>query len=109
VENQPVLRFMSTWLLQAVYETCPEDGARFRAPAQMSEAERYLFDSVARDFAARPPEAVMVARDAHIRWCAGQPFDMIAYFTRHPLFAATWQHYRQAGETDGYMLFERKD
>lgn len=109
VENQPVLRFMSTWLLQAVYQTCPDDGARFRAPAQMSEAERYLFDSVARDFAARPPEAVMVARDAHISWCAGQPFDMIAYFTRHPLFAATWQHYRQAGETDGYMLFERKD
>jgi hypothetical protein len=109
VENQPVLRFMSTWLLQAVYGTCPEDGARFRAPAQMSAAERYLFDSVAKDFSSRPPEAVMVARDAQIPWCAGQAFDMIAYFTRHPLFAATWQHYRQVGETDGYMLFERKD
>ena len=109
VENQPVLRFMSTWLLQSVYETCPENGARFREPAQMSEAERYLYESVAQDFASRPPEAVMVARDAHIPWCAGQPFDMIAYFTRHPLFAETWRHYRPAGETDGYLLFERKD
>jgi hypothetical protein len=108
-ENQPVLRFMSTWLLQAVYATCPADGARFRAPEQMGPAERYLFDGVAQDFAETPPVAVLVARDAHISWCAGQPFDMIAYFTRHPRFAETWRHYRQTGEIAGYMLFERED
>jgi hypothetical protein len=108
-ENQPVLRFMSTWLLQAVYATCPADGARFRAPAQMGPAERYLFDGVAQDIAETPPVAVLVARDAHISWCAGQPFDMIAYFTRHPRFAAEWRHYRQSGEIDGYMLFEREE
>lgn len=108
-ENRPVLRFMSTWLLQAVYATCPADGARFRAPAQMSPAERYLFDGVAQDFSETPPQAVLVARDAHISWCAGQPFDMIAYFSRHPRFAETWRHYRQTGEIDGYMLFEREN
>ncbi|MDB5369602.1 MAG: hypothetical protein JWP20_1160 [Roseomonas sp.] len=109
VENRPVLRFMSTWLLQAVYETCPEDGGRFRQPQQMNPAESYLYESVARDFARSPPVAVLVSRDAGIPWCAGQPFDMIAYFTRHPLFAETWRHYRQKGEIDGYMLFERED
>jgi hypothetical protein len=34
---------------------------------------------------------------------------MIAYFTRHPRFAATWRQYRQTGEISGYMLFERED
>jgi hypothetical protein len=107
-ENKPVLRFMSTWLLQAVYRTCPADGARFRAPAQMGPAERYLFDGVAQDFTEHPPAAVLVARDAGIPWCANQPFDMLAYFTRHPRFAAMWRQYRQTGETDGYMMFERE-
>ncbi len=106
-ENRPVLRFMSTWLLQAVYRTCPADGARFRAPAQMGPAERYLFDGVAQDFTEHPPAAVLVARDAGIPWCANQPFDMIAYFTRQPRFAAMWRQYRQTGEIEGYMLFER--
>jgi hypothetical protein len=106
-ENRPVLRFMSTWLLQAVYRVCPADGARFRAPAQMGPAERYLFDGVAQDFTEHPPAAVLVARDAGISWCANQPFDMIAYFTRQPRFAAMWRQYRQTGEIEGYMLFER--
>ncbi|WP_237180637.1 hypothetical protein [Roseomonas haemaphysalidis] len=106
-ENRPVLRFMSTWLLQAVYRSCPADGARFRAPAQMGPAERYLFEGVAQDFTEHPPAAVLVARDAGISWCANQPFDMVAYFTRQPRFAAMWRQYRQTGEIEGYMLFER--
>ncbi len=109
VRNQPVLRFMSTWLLQAVYQSCPAGGRRYREPAGMNAAEHYVFDAVAEDFASTRPEAVLVARDAYIPWCAGQPFDMIAYFTHHPRFAETWRHYRPAGETDGYLLFERKD
>ncbi|MBO1074186.1 hypothetical protein [Roseomonas marmotae] len=107
--NQPVLRFMSTWLLQAIYASCPADGARFHAPAQMSPAERYLFEGVAQDISETRPKVVLVARDPLMPWCAGQPFDMIAYFNRHPRFAAEWRHYRQAGEIDGYMLFEREE
>ncbi|MFT8246490.1 hypothetical protein [Roseomonas sp. BN140053] len=106
-ENRPVLRFMSTWLLQAVYGTCPADGGRFRAPADMGPAERFLFDAVAQDFAAARPAAVLVSRDAGIPWCANQPFDMLAYFSRHPRFAETWRGYYPAGEIDGYLLFER--
>jgi hypothetical protein len=109
VENKPVLRFMSTWLLQAVYATCPPGSAPYRTPAQMNPAETYLFNSVATDFADSPPAAVLVSRDAGIPWCGGQAFDMIEYFTRQPLFAETWRHYRRKGEIDGYMLFERED
>lgn len=107
--NRPVLRFMSTWLLQAIYAACPEDGSRFRAPERMAAEERFLFDAVAEDLADRKPRAVLVARDAHIAWCAGQPFEMIPYFARHPRFAEAWQHYRQAGEIDGTMLFLRQE
>jgi hypothetical protein len=107
--NRPVLRFMSTWLLQAVYASCPEDGSRYRAVEQMNEAERFVFDAVARDIAERQPRIVLAARDAHIAWCGGQPFEMIAYFSRHPRFAEAWRHYRQVGEVDGYLLFRRQE
>lgn len=107
--NRPVLRFMSTWLLQAIYAQCPEDGGRFRAVERMAPEERFLFDAVAEDLAAGQPRAVLVARDAHIAWCAGQPFDMVAYFARHPRFAEAWRRYRQVGEIDGTMLFLRQE
>jgi hypothetical protein len=106
--NRPVLRFMSTWLLQAVYASCPADGARFRAPERMPPEERFLFDAVAEDLATQAPRAVLVARDAHIAWCGGQPFDILAYFQRHPRFAEAWGRYRPAGEIDGLMLFLRQ-
>ncbi|MBR0645004.1 hypothetical protein GXW73_19295 [Roseomonas hellenica] len=107
--NRPVLRFMSTWLLQAVYATCSEDGGRFRAPERMEPPERFLFDAVAEDIAEWQPRLVLVARDAHIAWCGGQPFDMIPYFSRHPRFAEAWRHYRQVGEIDGTLMFLRQE
>lgn len=107
--NRPVLRFMSTWLLQAVYARCPEDGSRYRAMQQMNEAERFVFEAVAQDIDERQPELVLVARDAHIAWCGGQPFEMISYFSRHPRFAEAWRQYRQVGEIDGYLLFMRQE
>ncbi|HEY4252197.1 MAG TPA: hypothetical protein VGM87_13375, partial [Roseomonas sp.] len=107
--NPPVLRFMSTWLLQAVYATCPEDGGRFRALERMEPPERFLFDAVAQDIAEQRPELVLVARDAHIAWCGGQPFEMIPYFSRHPHFAEAWRQYRQVGEIDGMLLFQRQE
>jgi hypothetical protein len=108
-ENRPVLRFMSTWLLQAVYASCPADGSRFRTVEQMDQAERFLFEAVAQDIAERQPRLVLVARDAHIAWCGGQPFEMIPYFSRHPRFAEAWRQYRQVGEIDGYLLFMQQE
>lgn len=107
--NRPALRFMSTWLLQAVYASCPENGSRYRAVEQMDEAERFVFEAVAQDIAEQQPQLVLVARDAHIAWCGGQPFEMIPYFSRHPRFAAAWRHYRQVGEIDGTLLFMRQE
>jgi hypothetical protein len=100
---------MSTWLLQAVYANCPEEGTRFRAVEQMDQAERFLFEAVAQDISAGQPQVVLVARDPHIAWCGGQPFEMIPYFSRHPRFAEAWRQYRRVGEIDGYLLFMKPE
>ena len=39
----------------------------------------------------------------------GREFDLIEYFSRNPLFAATFRRYRPAAELDGYRLFLRED
>jgi hypothetical protein len=105
---QSTLRTVNLWLLQGVYRTCPENGARYRETWEMSRAEFFVYRTVAEDFARTPPVAVMVARNPGIPWC-GSEFDLVAYFTRHPLFAETWRRYRSAGEIQGYRLFIRED
>ena len=43
-----------------------------------------------------------------IPWC-GEEFDFIAYFSRNPLFAEVWSHYRLSAEWDRYQVYTRKD
>lgn len=103
---RPTLRTMSIWLLQGAYRTCPAGPARYRSPAAMGRAEAFMYRTTAEDFARDPPRAVLVTRFAHMRGCADS-FDLLDYFSRHPLFARTWQLYRPRGEMDGYRLFVR--
>ncbi|UPG71174.1 hypothetical protein MVG78_11215 [Roseomonas gilardii subsp. gilardii] len=103
---QSTLRTMNMWLLQGVYRTCPENGERYRQPWEMSRAEFFVYRTVAEDFAKAPPAAVLIDRNPGIPWC-GREFDFAEYFSRHPLFAATWRHYHQEGEIEGYRLYVR--
>jgi len=102
------LRTMNLWLLQGVYARCPESGARYRETWEMSRAEFFVYRTVAEDFARAPPAAVMISRNPGIPWC-GREFDLIEYFSRHPLFEETFRRYRQVGEIEGYRLFTRED
>ena len=104
---QSTLRTMNLWLLQGVYRTCPENGARYRQPWEMSRAEFFVYRTVAEDFANAPPAAVLITRNPGIPWC-GREFDFVEYFSRHPLFAAAWANYRQEGEIEGYKLYVRE-
>jgi len=106
--SQSTLRFMNLWLLQGVNRTCPENGERYRQPWEMSRAEFFVYRTVAEDFAAAPPSAVLVTRHVGIPWC-GKEFDFIEYFSRHPLFAEAFRNYRQQGEIEGYKLYVRED
>ncbi len=107
-EARPTLRMMSIWLLQGVYRVCPEGPAPYRKSWEMNRAEFFIYRTVAEDFARAPPAAVLVTRFTHMPSCGGR-FDLIDYFSRHPLFAETWQRYRPAGEIEGYRLFVRAD
>jgi len=106
--SESTLRFMNLWLLQGTNRTCPEGGARYHEPWEMSRAEFFVYRTVAEDFAAAPPSAVLVTRHVGIPWC-GREFDFIEYFSRHPLFAETFRNYRQQGEIEGYKLYVRED
>ncbi len=105
-EARPTLRTMSIWPLQGAYRTCPPGAAPYRTPAQMSAAEFTFWHRTAEDFARAPPRAVLVTNFAHIPAC-GDRFDLVAYFSTHPLFARNWTRYRPAGEMEGYRLFLR--
>jgi hypothetical protein len=104
---RPVSRMMSTWLLQGAYRECPPGAQPYRAPAEMGPAEAFVFGAMAEDFARTLPDAVLVSRHTNVRACGGR-FDLIAYFTRNPVFAETWARYRPAGENGGYRLFVRR-
>lgn len=106
---QTTLRTMTLWLLQGVYRDCPANGERYRQTWEMSRTEFYVYRTVAEDFARAPPSAVLVSRLADIPACNGQEFDVVTYFTRHPLFAETWLRYRPAGEIEGYRLYVREN
>ena len=97
---------MSIWPLQGAYRTCPNGPKPYHHPSQMGAGEAALWRSVAEDFDRRPPRAVLVSSFSHIRAC-GDRFDLIEYFSAHPLFARNWQRYRPAGTMDGYRLFVR--
>lgn len=103
------LRTMTMWLLQGAYATCPENGGRYRETWDMSRTEFFVFRTTAEDFAARPPSAVLLSRYTAIADCAGQAFDFIEYFSRHPLFGATFARYREAGSLGLYRLFVREE
>ncbi|WP_240048248.1 hypothetical protein [Crenalkalicoccus roseus] len=103
------LRTMNLWLLQGVYATCPEGGARYRETWEMSRTEFFLYRTVAEDFAHAPPAAILVALDPRIPECGGQRFDVIAYFSRHPLFSETMERYRPVAEFAGHRLYRREE
>jgi hypothetical protein len=102
------MRFMNVWLLQAAYETCPEDGRRYRDTWQMDRAEFYVYRAVAEDFDRRRPPVLIIDRWSGIPWC-GEEFDFLAYFMRHPLFAEAFSHYRESRQYDRYRIFTRID
>lgn len=103
------LRFMNLWLLIGAYPDCPEGAPRYRDTWEMSRPEFLVYRTVAEDFARAPPAGVLVAKRSGIPRCGAEEFDPIAYFARHPTFAATWQRYTRTVHMDTYLLYLRED
>jgi hypothetical protein len=108
---RPASRFMELWLIDGLYQ--PADGAQsrphMRAPAQMSDDERRLFESVGGALERTHPALVLIASAAAELGLPPGQFDYLAYFLRHPSFAREWRHYREVAEIDGTRVFRRFD
>jgi len=101
------LRTMNMWMVEGSYRSCPTDGRRYHDVGEMPATEAFFFRAVAEDFARAPPAAVIVDRYPGIPDCNDVTFDYITYFSRNPLFAETWSHYRPVAEWGRFRLFTR--
>ena len=105
---QSTLRTMNIWLLQGVYGRCPADGARYRETWEMSRTGVLRLPHRGRGFLPRAAGRHPDRPQPRIPWC-GKEFDVLEYFSRHPLFAETLRRYRPAAEIEGYRLLRRAD
>lgn len=100
--------FQTMWLLQGVYADCGEYAPLYNAPDQMSKAEKFIFNTVSRDFAQQRPDLIIVDKIAGIPRCQWRAFDYLEYFMRNPVFAQAFRHYRLYTEFDRYAIYSRR-
>jgi hypothetical protein len=107
-EARQAMRFMCLWLLPAFYEADRAAGSmmRYHEPERMTADERWLFDAVANDFARSRPALVLAVAGPDAGF-AGTAFDYVAYFRRHPVFAAAWADYVYIGRVRDMNVWRR--
>jgi hypothetical protein len=99
---------LTMWVLQAAYGQCLADGRRYRDPGEMDWAERFMFQTISQDFAADPPEVVVIDQTSGIKRC-DEDFIFLEYFLRDPAFAKTWSRYRRIGDENEFDFYARGD
>jgi hypothetical protein len=103
-------RMPSVWLLAALYMDQLRGNAslRYRAPAEMGAAERWLNRTVVEDFERQAPDVVIVLRAGPDRREFGiRRLDYLAYFSRDTAFARLMSGYGYAGDVGEYRLYRR--
>jgi len=103
-------RFPHLWILAAEYlDRMRTPGPlRYRAPNEMSPAERYMDDAVYADLFHRRPSLILVLRNARDDPANGlRRFDYLAYFGRQPRFARLFARYSFLGTVGEYLVFRR--
>jgi hypothetical protein len=108
-QSRMTLRTMNIWLLEGAYLQCPDGGKRYREVWEMGRPEFFLYRTVAEDFSRAPPAAVVIDSLTAIPECGGSAFNLIDYFSRHPLFAEVWSHYAEVGRQGRYTVYARHD
>jgi hypothetical protein len=102
------MRFQTMWVLQGIYADCEEYPTLYHAPEDMSEMERFVFDSVSDDFDRQRPGLVIVDRVAGVPRCQGRVFDYLEYFMRNPKFAHAFERYTHFMDVDRYTIYRRR-
>jgi hypothetical protein len=102
------MRFQTMWVLQGVYASCEDFPTLFNTPEVMSDAERFVFDTVPEDFAKQEPDLLIVDRVAGVPRCQSKAFDYLDYFMRNPTFARAFERYTPLMDVDRYSIYRRK-
>jgi hypothetical protein len=102
------MRFQTMWLLQGIYADCDEYPTLYNAPEDMSDAERFIFESVSDDFERQQPDLLIVDRIAGIARCQGRPFDYLEYFQRNAKFARAFERYTHFMDVERFSVYKRR-
>ncbi len=102
------MRFQTMWVLQGIYADCEEFATLYNAPEDMSDAEKFVFDSVPDSFARERPDLLIVDRIAGVPRCQGRVFDYLEYFQRNAKFAAAFENYRHFMDVERYAIYKRR-
>ncbi|MEO8558638.1 MAG: hypothetical protein ABI439_06205 [Rhodospirillales bacterium] len=102
------MRFQTMWLLQGVYANCEEYAPLYNSPDQMSNAEKFIYTTVAQDFAQQRPDLIIVDKVAGIPKCQWRSFNYLEYFMRNPQFAQAFRHYQFYMDFDRYVIYSRR-
>ena len=63
---------------------------------------------IAEDIAFRRPAVVLAPSDTALMQSLPPGFDIIAWLSEDPAFAATWESYRADGKADNYLVYRRQ-
>lgn len=101
------MRFQTMWPLQGIYADCPELAPLYNPPDSMDQWERFVFRTVADDFAREKPDLLIVDRVAGIPRCRADTFNYLDYFSRNPLFAKALEAYEPYASIERYEIWRR--
>lgn len=109
-KSRMAMRFMNLWVLDSVYRAEPSGREReiYRLPKDMKPDERLVFGEVAEALARGRPALLLVAPASEEVGFAGQPFDYIEYFSRHPAFAEALESYEEIAPVGAIRIFRRR-
>ena len=103
-------RFPQLWILTAeyVHRMRADEPLRYRPPAEMSPAERYLKEAVLADLERSRPRLLLVLRNARDDPANGlRRLDYLGYFGRDPRFADLFARYQFLDLVGEYLVYRR--
>jgi len=97
------MTYMSLWMLPSLYGA----GAPVKLPQEMGAFEKRLFEDVGTSLSRIRPPLVIVADPDSEGGFVTPGFDYLAFFQRHPDFAAQWSNYRAIARVDRVTVYQR--
>jgi hypothetical protein len=108
IHGRMTMRLLTMWVLQGVYSSCEDFPALYNAPDEMTDTEKFVFDSVSQDFAHGKPDLLIIDTVPGMPRCQGKVFDYLEYFQQNKVFADAFTHYEHLMDFDRYRIYRKK-